>query len=170
MFVLLCAITLVVFLLWIYSKHLDSIWDNLCYEERKTLKMKKRWGLRYCGEGLIATTIIMLIVTIVVGLILALGFNPGVDKKIAMYQEENAIIEEQIGTLVQNYMEYEKGILLEVEPESYIQLVSLYPELSADELVKTQISIYTENSREIKKLKNSAINQSYWRWWLYFGN
>ena len=170
MFLLLCVITIVLFLLWLYSKILCSMWDNLTYEERKSLKMKKRWNLKYCDGGLLGAAIIMLIVTGTIGLILALSFNPGVDKKIAMYQEENAIIEEQISILVQNYMEYEKGILLEVEPESYIQLVSLYPELSADELVKTQINIYTENSIAIKKLKNSAINQSYWRWWLYFGN
>ena len=92
-----------------------------------------------------------------------------VDAKIAMYEEENQQIEEQIDDLVKQYMEYEAGVFANTTKESSITLVSLYPELKADELVSTQLSIYVENNEKIKGLKMDKLNVSSHRWWLYFG-
>ena len=53
-----------------------------------------------------------------------------VNQRIEMYQQENAVIEGQIETVVKQYQEYESGIITEVgDKESYITLVSLYPDL-----------------------------------------
>lgn len=92
-----------------------------------------------------------------------------VDKKIEMYQEENAIIEQQINDLVTNYMEYEQDTFKDFKSESSITLVSLYPELKSDELVQAQINTYIENNNKIKELKEAAIDLSVLKWWLYFG-
>lgn len=92
-----------------------------------------------------------------------------IDKKIAMYEEENTRIETQIAEAVQKYQEYETGVFASVTPESSITLVSLYPELKADTLVSKQIEVYIENNNTIKELKKDLINGDVVRWWLYFG-
>lgn len=93
-----------------------------------------------------------------------------IDEKIAMYEEENAVIESQIEMAVKQYQEYEGGIITEIgSKESYITLVSLYPELKADELVNKQIEVYMNNNRTIVELRNQKINERIYRWWLYFG-
>lgn len=93
----------------------------------------------------------------------------GIDKKIAMYEEENTKIEQQIADTVMQYQEYEAGIFTEVSPESAMTLVALYPELKSDTLVQSQIKVYVDNNEQIKGLKSMAINASILRWWLYFG-
>lgn len=92
-----------------------------------------------------------------------------IDDKIAMYQEENTSIETQMDVLVEKYMNYESETFGELKGESGITLVSLYPELKADELVKQQVEVYMNNNKKIKELKESKINLSKWKWWLYFG-
>lgn len=91
------------------------------------------------------------------------------EKQIIMYQEEHTIIEQQISTLVENYMEYEGQTFKEFSPEDSMALVSLYPELKSDQLVMKQIDLYTENNVQIKKLKGKLIDVNSTKWWLYFG-
>ena len=91
------------------------------------------------------------------------------DEKIAMYQEENAYIENQIDMVVKQYQEYETDIFESANVDSPMVLVSLYPELKADTLVQEQIDIYVANNQKIKELKEKKINGNVYRWWLYFG-
>jgi uncharacterized membrane protein YhiD involved in acid resistance len=91
------------------------------------------------------------------------------DNKIEMYQTENTNIENQIAQCVSEYQKYETDIFTEVSPDSAITLVSLYPELKADELVKKQIEVYVANNEKIKELKEKKIMGNVYRWWLYFG-
>ena len=94
-----------------------------------------------------------------------------IDDKIAMYEEQNSQIEEQIATVVHEYQEYESGIMTEIgDNESYITLVSLYPELKADALVSKQIEVYLNNNQIIASLKSQKLNERVYRWWLYFGS
>ena len=92
-----------------------------------------------------------------------------IDQKVEMYEQENTKIEQQIETAVTAYQQHEKDVFTSVKPNSYIQLVSLYPELKSDTLVKTQIKTYQSNNKKIKELKEQAINGNVKRWWLYFG-
>lgn len=92
-----------------------------------------------------------------------------IDEKIAMCEAENAEIIESMNMLVSNYMEHEKSTFTELKGDSAITLVSLYPELKSDELVKMQIETYQNNVQEIKKMKMDKINISNCKWWLYFG-
>ena len=92
-----------------------------------------------------------------------------IEKKIAAYEESNEEIETQIGTLVQNYMEYEKDTFSSIKNEDYMSLVSLYPELKSDELVQSQMSLYVDNNKKILKLKEQKIDIAKSKWWLYFG-
>lgn len=92
-----------------------------------------------------------------------------IDAKIDIHTEENAKIEMQIAESINQYQEYEMNIISEVSPESAMQLITVYPELKADELVKSQINVYIENNNKIKDLKVSKINIPTAKWWLYFG-
>lgn len=92
-----------------------------------------------------------------------------IDQKIEMYEQENTKIEQQIETAVTAYQQHEKDVFTTVKPNSYMQLVSLYPELKSDTLVKAQINTYQSNNKKIKELKEQAINGNVKRWWLYFG-
>lgn len=113
------------------------------------------------------TTIISTIVAIVLLVCVLNRFN--IEKKIALYEEENVKIEQQIADTVKQYQEYETCIFTEVSPKDSITLVALYPELKSDTLVQSQIEVYVENNKTIKELKSSAINAPVYRWWLYFG-
>ena len=92
-----------------------------------------------------------------------------IDDRIAMYEEENARIEQQVADVVDKYKKYETDIFREVAPESAVTMVSLYPELKSDSLVQAQIEVYTENNKTIKDLRDQQIKGSVYRWWLYFG-
>lgn len=92
-----------------------------------------------------------------------------VDAKIVMYQEENKAIEEKIETTVKQYMSFEKDTYKDLKVDSYINLVSLYPELKSDKLIKEQIETYQENSETIIWLKESKIDRQALKWWLFFG-
>lgn len=118
---------------------------------------------------IVGTVVIMLSTIVSIVLLICVLNRVDIDKKIALYEEENTKIEQQIADTVKQYQEYETGIFTEVAPESSITLVTLYPELKSDTLVQSQIEVYVENNKAIKALKSSAINASIYRWWLYFG-
>lgn len=92
-----------------------------------------------------------------------------IDAKIAMHQEENAIIEEQLTATIENYLSHEKAVFESTTPDSAITLISLYPELKSDQLIESQIQTYIDNSSRIRALKEKKLNKSIYRWWLYFG-
>ena len=116
-------------------------------------------------------SVLMFGATLIATLVLSIQISnlKVIDQKIAMYQEENTKIEEQISEVVKQYQEYESGIFAEASSESAITLVALYPDLKADTLVQKQIEVYLENNETIKALKEDKINGSVKRWWLYFG-
>lgn len=112
-------------------------------------------------------TIAAIVTTIILGV--SVSNLRVIDDKIAMYEAENTKIEEQIDAAVKQYQDYESGVFAETSSESSITLVSLYPELKSDELVKKQIEVYMNNNEQIKELKTKEINGRVYRWWLYFG-
>lgn len=135
------------------------LYDKLDYGKDKIGKIFQIIGT--------VATIISTIVTIV--LLVCVLNRVNIEKKIAIYEEENTKIEQQIADTVKQHQEYETGIFTEVAPKSSITLVTLYPELKSDTLVQSQINVYVENNKTIKELKSLAINASVYRWWLYFG-
>lgn len=111
--------------------------------------------------------IISLIATLCLGI--SVSHLSVIDDKITMYQEENQKIEMQIAETVEKYQDYESDIIDEINPESSIALVSLYPELKSDTLIQKQIEVYVNNNNKIKSLKEQQIGGNVSRWWLYFG-
>lgn len=129
-------------------------------------KFSDEAGIPITILGVICTIISVIATLVLVGQVAKLRV---IDEKIEMYEEQNIQIESQIAECVKQYQEYEGNIITEVKPESYITLVSLYPELKADALVSKQIEIYISNNEKIKELKEFKIDGSTYRWWLYFG-
>lgn len=121
------------------------------------------------------TSLILFGFTTIICLFVTLGFTASVvsskyiAEKITMYTEQNNKIEEQINIVVKQYQEYESDTYAITSSESSITLVSLYPDLKSDELVKKQIKVYTDNNKQITELKEEQINAKACKWWLYFG-
>lgn len=115
---------------------------------------------------------------VVVGIIVA-GVNISqlqiIDSKIAMYEEENNKIQEQISSIVENYKDYEKNTYTEslknidIKNTDVVVLAQLYPDLKADGMVTKEMDIYTENNNKIKELKEQKLDYQVAKWWLYFG-
>lgn len=123
------------------------------------------------GAGIAELIIIISIICNIVGLTdLKMA-----DKKIAMYEEENSNIQNQVSEIVKNYQDYEKNTYSEslknadLSNTDIVVLAQLYPDLKANEMVNKQIEIYQENNKKIKELKEQKINNELCKWWLYFG-
>ena len=93
-----------------------------------------------------------------------------IPEKIAIYEQENAEIEEKVTNTVAKYMEYERGIIIEIAPDDdAMTLISLYPDLKSDQLISAEIEVYINNNDEIKQLKDKQADVSVYRWFLNFG-
>lgn len=115
----------------------------------------------------IPSCIITLIVTIILGICVTSAWV--IDEKINLYETENNKIDNQLCEIVENYKGYEKDTFESLKNKNADTLISLYPELKTDTLVKEQIKVYTDNRKQIIRLKQEKINVKPLRWWLYFG-
>lgn len=105
---------------------------------------------------------------IIIFIIISYPYN--IDKKLAMYEEENQKIETKIKDTVRIYMNYEQETYKNlVETSDLTTLLVAYPELNSNELVKYEIEQYKANSDKIKEIKEEQIHKSTLNWWLYFG-
>jgi hypothetical protein len=137
------------------------------------LAAKKRW----CGDfnmvfGILSAIIAFSLVISCTAIWSELANEHIIDKKIQLCIDENAKIEKDVDSIVKQYMDYEQETFdksrIEYDGDA-MTLVSLFPELKSDALVSQQISIYTSNQREIKRLKEEKIDLIKMRWMLYFG-
>ena len=95
--------------------------------------------------------------------------EPIIDSKIELYQTQNTEIESKIQATVASYLAHEKQTYKDFKLDNAIAVVSAYPELHSNELVKKQIEVYEDNNKKILGLKEEKLNQSIYKWWLYFG-
>lgn len=105
--------------------------------------------------------------TVVIVLVFCYPYN--VDKKIDMYTQENAEIEQKVKATVQAYTDYEQETYKNLIENADLQtLLIKYPELNSNELVKKEIEIYVSNNDKIKSLKEQKIDKKLLGWWLFF--
>lgn len=107
-----------------------------------------------------------------IGIFVNIGFlvyGRTLDDKIAMYEQENAVIEQSVDVLVKDYYRHESDTYSSLTPENAVLFASAYPELQSNELATKQLEIYVDNNNKIKELKEDQINLSRNRFWLYFG-
>lgn len=152
---MITLILIVLIALFVFAKYKDNLSDM--------------WEDTWCvlsyvlGFGAAITFVAWFIILIC--LVSCRTINP----KIEMLQEQNKQIEEKVAISVEQYMNYEKDTFTELKPESYINLVNLYPELKSDELIQKQIELYTINNEKIVELKEMKIEETIYKWLLYFG-
>ena len=111
-------------------------------------------------------------VVALIGIIINIGIlinGRTFDDKIAMYEQENAAIEQSVDVLVKDYYKHESDTYSSLKPENAVLFASAYPELQSNELATKQLEIYVDNNNKIKELKEDQINLSKNRFWLYFG-
>ena len=110
------------------------------------------------------------IITIILWLSISLVDLTVIDEKIELYSNQNKDIENKVEVVVKQYMEHENKTFTELKTdESYITLVTLYPDLKSDKLIENEIKLYEENNKKITELKEQKINGKIYKWWIYFG-
>ena len=119
-----------------------------------------------CGVGIVGASVVGIFL-IFVGIAVSGGMV--IDDKINLYEAENSKIDKQVYAIVENYKGYEQRTFKRVKDKSANTLITLYPELKSDTLVKEQIKIYNSNRKQIIKLKQEKLELKPLRWWLYFG-
>lgn len=162
MIFLLLAVGLIILALGLFSFYKIS---NAGYNKWYNGEEWIYWVLNSVGT---AMSVIFFIAAIWVGI--TLSGRMTIDEKIELYRTENAVIEEQMETVIQNYQEFESGTLKEFNNESATILVSLYPELKSNELVAKQLEVYVNNNAKIKELECERLSYKPLAWWLYFGS
>ena len=113
--------------------------------------------------------VLAVFVTIFVIIFCLICYPYKISEKLSMYEEENMKIEEKVKSTVQGYMNYESDTYKNlVENADLETLLIKYPELNSNELVKSEVELYKENSKKIKELKEQKITKLTWDWWLKF--
>lgn len=100
-------------------------------------------------------------------IVVASGF--GIKEKIEIYEEQNAQIEESIDAAVKAYCEHEQITYVQMSDGAVALVAAAYPELASSELVKTQMEVWTSNSKELKDLKSDLVDFHRAQYFLYFG-
>ena len=115
-----------------------------------------------------STGIIIFLITFI-GLLVGVLNGQTIDSKIELYQSQNIDIESKIQATVASYLAHERQTYKDLKPDNAIAVVSTYPELHSNELIKKQIEVYEDNNKKIMGLKEEKLNQPIYKWWLYFG-
>ena len=123
-------------------------------------------GEVFSGFGLFISVVALIGIIINIGILIN---GRTLDDKIAMYEQENAAIEQSVDVLVKDYYRHESDTYSSLTPENAVLFASAYPELQSNELATKQLEIYVDNNNKIKELKEDQINLSKNRFWLYFG-
>lgn len=123
-------------------------------------------GEVFSGFGIFISVVALIGIIINIGILIN---GRTLDDKIAMYEQENAAIEQSVDVLVKDYYRHESDTYSSLTPENAVLFASAYPELQSNELATKQLEIYVENNNNIKELKKNQINLSKNRFWLYFG-
>ena len=123
-------------------------------------------GEVFSGFGSLISVVALIGIIINIGILIN---GRTFDDKIAMYEQENAAIEQSVDVLVKDYYKHESDTCSSLKPENAVLFASAYPELQSNELATKQLEIYVDNNNKIKELKEDQINLSKNRFWLYFG-
>jgi len=134
-----------------------------------TVKAAKDWeeeAIVFAGVGAFIAGVALIVIA---GCLVDVTYRT--DEMIQIYTEENAEVEKKLENAVQNYMQYEKDIMISVSPDTdTISLISLYPDLKSDKLVESEIETYISNNDKIKELRVNKTMKSTLKFLLFFGH
>ena len=107
-------------------------------------------GEVFSGFGSLISVVALIGIIINIGILIN---GRTFDDKIAMYEQENAAIEQSVDVLVKDYYKHESDTYSSLKPENAVLFASAYPELQSNDLAMKQLEIYVENNNKIKGLK-----------------
>lgn len=131
---------------------------------------KSRYG-NDTAEFIFEISVFCLVIFLIpfIALLMSVSNGSTIDSRIELYQSQNTEIESKVQATVASYLAHERQTYKDLKPDNAIAVVSAYPELHSNELVKKQIEVYEDNNKKILGLKEEKLNQSVYKWWLYFG-
>ena len=131
-----------------------------------------KYETEQAGTALFAIGVFFLFASLIGGSFVGahLATSHTIDEQIALYEQENRIIEEKVEASVNAYLEHEQKTIQPLTPENATTYVSFIPELNSDSVVSRQINTYLANHQSIMTLKVKKINLVKYKWWLYFGS
>lgn len=152
----------------------DNTYPSHCETKREKARYERG---RRAGDGWLQWALIIigalgaLVVFIaILSTIIDVAQLKVIDQKIAVYEQENTRIEQNVATMVENYISHETNTFAEIsEDVSPTMVFSMYPELKSNTLVEKEITVYTENQKELRELKLSRYDKELAKWWLWFG-
>lgn len=118
------------------------------------------------GVGVFIGIVMLITISVMIGFI---GSSRVYDTKIAMYEEENAKIEQSVVVAVEKYLEHEQSIFEDITNENLQTLLVVYPEIKSDTLITKQIEIFITNNDKIRELKEEKISLGTLKFLVYFG-
>ena len=92
-----------------------------------------------------------------------------IDEKIAMYEQQNVKIEQQVADTVRMYMKYEEENNDEISDEQAILLAEVHPKLMNNESIVELVTQWKNNKTKISQLEYNKARISDDRFFLYFG-
>ena len=107
-------------------------------------------GEVFSGFGSLISVVALIGIIINIGILIN---GRTFDDKIAMYEQENAAIEQSVDVLVKDYYKHESDTYSSSKPAHAVLFASAYPELQSNDLAMKQLEIYVENNNKIKGLK-----------------
>ena len=125
---------------------------------------------KFCtGSAVVSIIIGVICMFMILASIIKVVGASAIDEQINLYEDANVQIEEHINSAVDEYKAYENDTLEKFDGSNGTEIISMYPELKANELIQEQMDIYYQNQTTILELKSEKIKMKPWKWWLYFG-
>lgn len=114
----------------------------------------------------------MFVVFLSISLLVGGGYNyesTTIDSRLAVLEEQNQVILNQIEPLVQQALNYESNTYkdLKLDAAKVIAFTQLYPDLKANEFLNKQIDVILTNQKEIKQLKLDKASLNAYHFWLW---
>lgn len=125
-----------------------------------------------CAEFLIGLSMLIFIVSLISLLIIGGIYNyraSTADSRLAVLEEQNQVVLNQIEPLVQQALNYESSTYkdLKLDAAKIIAFTQLYPDLKANEFLNKQIEVILTNQKEIKRLKLDKASLNAYHFWLW---
>lgn len=130
---------------------------------------EKKWKKIYAKLAHAFRNIMFVFFMLGCAFVVVVGTNSEIDSKIAIYEEENAIIEESIKIAIKSYIDCESDVNTKLNVQDIVNIMFVFNEIEVEIPLQKQVEVYVSNTERLKNLKKEKDEQSKIKWLLYFG-